>query len=281
MIHRMVLLLVAAGIVIVTIGIGGQVFSQQDETVPPEVLATPLPLPDDVDLDAGIEIGPPLPTPEPMEIEPVPTATPIGAAPQPAAVLSSDQVAFEAAFDSADVLDGWDFGQIFRDPVNPPAWQIRDDRLVAPDNTIRSMYLFNDTLAVSPATLSGDGSVEVNTLTGTASQVGLVANYSDDQNFVAMILAATNAPGGARLEIVEFVAGQPNVLAEDTDLALEYDRWYSLSLATQGNTLRATVDGKTLLTTTLSEQPDDNRVGVYAGSEGYAYFDNLRLVSGE
>lgn len=279
--RRNAFLVLALTVILAGVGYAliGRVRSQSPsvpDQAPPAALATPRPATDGQGFGT-VEVGPAMPNPPALPTSERPAAATLPAAPTLAPAPAGENSKLDLAFNAAPDLQGWLFGQVFVGAIKPPEWNIQDGRLVAPDNS-RAVEAFNDTLAVLPAPLSGNGAIEVSALAGTASKIGLLVGYRDDQNYTALIFGASDAPGYAGAQIVQVRAGAPTVLASDPKALLERNQWYRLRLSIDGLDVRASIDGTTLLATTLPAKPAGQRVGVYAGSEGYAFFDNLRVL---
>jgi hypothetical protein len=108
--------------------------------------------------------------------------------------------------------------------------------------------------------------------------VGLLIGYQDEQNYVALILGAEDSLVYSGLSLIRMIDGEPTVLAQDASLLLEPDSWYRLRLEVAGDTVRALIDDREVAAATLETPLAGNQVGTYAGSEGFAYFDNLRIL---
>ncbi len=214
---------------------------------------------------------------------PVPTAAPIPPAPQPATLSDSAQTIALEDFSSSAALEGWSFAQIEEEPMEAPAWEVREtdtvqQMLVAPDNSAAFNFA-NDTMAIAPETLAGDGEVTVSARTSSASKMGLVLGYQNPDNFVALVFGAESAVGmsGKGVNLVQVVDGKATVLAFNENVVMEPDRWYTLRLDVAGNEISASVDGGKPLTFTLTTPLAGSSVGVYAGFEGFVFFDNMRI----
>lgn len=214
---------------------------------------------------------------------PVPTAEPLGAAPAAVALAADEKVVFENDFSSAE-LPGWTFGQTHWEPLPPPAWEVVTNQyveevLVATQNK-GGMSPVNDTVAVVPVALSGDSAIEVSAQAGTAAQMGLVVGYEDEQNFTAMIFGSSDADGicSPGVMLMQMVDGTPTVLEHNPKMLMQRDQWYTLRLAIAGDTINAYVDGEPVLTASLATPLAGAQPGLYAGSDGYVFFDNMRVV---
>ncbi len=268
-----------------------QAFSQQEPYLPPYEVeeesgdaslqqAVPTPIPAATPGDAFFETGSPMPDPDqaPGATVTVPTTEAVPEAPAGGPALASDTVIASYTFDDAAALDGWAFAQSQDDPVAAQEWFILEEELVAPDNS-RAVYPFVDPIALPPETLDGDGAVEASALTrGSAERVGLLIGYQDEQNYVALILGTEDSLVYSGLSLIRMIDGEPTVLAQDASLLLEPDSWYRLRLEVAGDTVRALIDDREVAAATLETPLAGNQVGTYAGSEGFAYFDNLRIL---
>lgn len=248
---------------------------EESPDLPAVALATPVPATDGGGF-GRVEVGSPMPEPPTPQGQSAPNIASIPAAPAPAALPSNATSKALFIFDT-DALNGWSFGQIFPDPIKASAWTISDGHLTAPDNGI-STQPFNDTLAIAPTTLSGDGTIEASAFAGTASKIGLLVAYTNDQNYIALILSSDDAPDHGGLKLVRVLNGESSVIAQDTKTKLQRNRWYSLQLVVKGNQLTANIDGTPMLTGTSPIATSGLHIGLYAGSEGYAFFDNVRVL---
>ncbi len=218
--------------------------------------------------------------------EDVPTAQPLAAAPAAVGLAADEKVVFENDFRSAE-LPGWTFGQISWEPLPAPAWEVVTNQyvteaLVAAENK-GGMNPVNDTIAVAPVALSGEGAIEVSAQAGSAEQMGLVVGYEDEQNFTAMIFGSSDADGicSPGVMLMQMVDGTPTVLEHNPKLLMQHDQWYTLRLTVAGDTISAYVDGELVLTATLTTPLAGAQPGLYAGSDGYVFFDNVRVLEDE
>jgi hypothetical protein len=216
----------------------------------------------------------PMPVPPTIPVVEEPTSTPIPAAPQPEPGLASDQVIY--TFDAPDLTD-WHFGQVFPDVAGAPVWSVEDGNLRAANHE-NSIYMLNDVLAVPPESLQGDGAVEVSALTTAATRIGLLLGYQDDQNYVTAIYGPTGTSPREGVTILQMVAGEPTVLAASPETVLQTDTWYNLRFEMQGSTVTASLDGAPVLSAELEQPLAGQQIGLYAGSEGTGFFDNLRIM---
>jgi hypothetical protein len=271
---------------------GQQAFSQQEPYLPPYEVEDeesgdaslqqelPTPIPAATPGADFFETGSPMPDPnqESDATVTVPTAEPVPEAPTGGPALSSETVIATYTFDSEAALDGWAFAQSQNDPVAAQDWFILETELIAPDNS-RAVYPFVDPMALAPETLPGDGAVEVSALTrGSAQRVGLLIGYQDEQNYVALILGTEDSLVYSGMSLIRMADGEPTLLAQDASLLLEPDNWYRLRLEAEGDTVRALIDDRQVAAATLETTLAGDQVGTYAGSEGFAYFDNLRIL---
>jgi len=264
----LVFVLGAAGVVV-----SQRVLSQRNPSIPAYADVTPAPMATHL----PIQIGSPLPNPPTFETTPFPTSLPLPTVAKPNALASTANLLFEATFDTTE-LKNWEFNQIYRDPVSPPAWGVKNGQLISPDNA-SATNSFNDLLALPSTTLAQNGAIEVSAMAGNATKVGLLLGYQDNQNYVALIFGSQYAPRWKGLQIVQFVHGEPTVLAQNPETLLQQDRWYRLRMSLEGPKVTATVDDQTSLTAVLNAAPATNaKLGLYAGSEGFAFFDYLRII---
>jgi hypothetical protein len=297
--HSRILGVVVALLVGSLVGVGMRVFGSPpaEEAPPPQVnlaeltprpLMTPeTPFPTivlDPDATPLIDLSEP-----PVNISgtPLPTvpAPQLDKAPEQAQLAADETVVFASDFSTAD-LEGWQFGQI---EEGRPAddWEVSleppyNEVLIAPPD-MGSSRILNDMLAVAPAQLSGDGAVEVSINSRMASTAGLLIGYQDEQNYAAMIFGAENASthgvGKPGLIIVQVVDGNSTVLAHNTTAEMQYGTWYRLRLETAGDTLSASVDGGEPLTATLPTASTGQGVGIYAGFDGFIFFDDIQVTT--
>lgn len=281
--------LIAVGVQAFT-GMGGQ--SEQPaqyeeidvEPSQPEVFVPKTPYPTAKPLEVTIVVGSPMPTPIVVG-DPVPTAPPMPTAALPPSLAADETVVYENDF-STDDLSGWEYAQLFDDPLPAPAWTVRNDEhvteaLMAPENR-DAMTIFNNMMALPPVTLDGDGAIEANIRSGSANRIGLLLGYLDNQNYTAMIFgdedARTRNGPVSGLMLVQVTNGETTVLAHNTQTVMQRGQWYSLRLEVTGSTVTAFVDNGKALTATLPDALAGQQVGLYAGSDGFVYFDNVRAI---
>jgi hypothetical protein len=196
--------------------------------------------------------------------------------------LASDNVLASYAFDSSD-LSGWTFDQISDDPVAPVQWRVIDGTLRGLPNE-EGFAPYNDTLALAPGTDAPVAAVEASALAGTFAKIGLVLGYASNQDYLALIVNENeaNAIGqphtGPGTVLVQVVAGEPVVLAQDAALSATPRTWYRLRLEVADGDVTASLDGDVVLTAALDAPLAGSGTGLYAGSQGSARFDDLRLI---
>ena len=268
--------LVLVLLAVVSLSVIGQNPPAETSDLPPHAVATPINLVDPNPPTIGIDTTMPTatgPTPEAVsagDLREVPAAPVLGAVPAGFKVASSQ------AFDAADT-SAWSFQSAQPDAIPAPAWTVKNGQLVAADNS-GAMLPFNDTLAILGGTTISNGQVEAHAYSGTASKIGLVLGYQSPQSYIALLLNADQAAfGEAGLRLVQVSNGQTTVLAENKQVKLQRDRWYRLFISIEGSTLRAGA-GDTQLSAKLPAAPQGQQVGLYSGFEGYAFFDNLRVI---
>lgn len=279
---RFYLLASLVAVLIIFVAITGQrVFSQLDDT--PEATTdtseiseqeeVPTPLLEEATI-GPITVEGSMPEPEEGPTVEIPTAVPLPSAPQPAPALADEQVLYLSNFDDSTLTD-WKFTHTGDVRLPVEEWVVNDGQLVSPEN----LDWFEDTLALPPVQLAGDGSIEVSGLTaGSASNLGLVLGYQDNQNYTALIFYTAYAPDPKGLTLVQVVNGTATVVAQDANLALEPNTWYQLRCDRAGSVLSVSVNGNPTLTANLPQPLAGEGVGLYAGKEGYAFFDNLRIL---
>jgi hypothetical protein len=267
---------------------GQQAFSQNEPHLPPYEVEeesgdaslqqdVPTPIPAATPAEDFFETGSPMPEASPEATVTVPTAEPVPDAPAPGPALAGDTLIASYTFDDEAALASWTFTQSRNDPVAAQDWLVLENELVAPDNS-RAIYPFTDPMALAPETLPGDGAVAANALTrGSAERVGLLIGYQDEQNYVALILGTADSLVYSGMSLVQMIDGEPTLLSHDSSLLLEPNTWYQLRLEAEGDTVRALIDDRQVATATLDTPLAGDQVGTYAGSEGFAYFDDLRL----
>jgi|GEM_PF-2007016 hypothetical protein len=236
---------------------------------------------------AVVQDYPELPTvqvvPQPTPV-PLPTLPPsnsgsiaIPAAPAMAPAVSGDTVQFEVDYSSSTDVSMWNFTQVFEDPVSPPAWTIDEGALLAPIND-NTLIPFNDTIAYSGPAQSANYSFETTAIARYSSVLGAVVGYSDQKNFVALLLtAADGAPNSQPgLQLVQYIDGTPKTLAYDKNITLQSGSWYALRVDVNGNQIKASVNDKQVFDVTASGELG-RHVGLYAYFQGSTYFSTARL----
>lgn len=262
--------------------------TNQIPTVPIEVKqATLVPLEGDIvsetppDIEFGSLSNSSMATPQfPTQV--VPTAKPVAEAPALAALASDKQVLFSTDFTSDD-LEGWQYDTVFWDPQPAPTWSIKNDAyaqgvLAAPENR-EAITSLNDTMAFVPVTLSGDGGIEASSRAGSAEHMGLVMGDLEKQEYVVMILGTYDAygVGSPGFNAVHVTNNTPRFIVQDPKTVIANKQWYTLSMELVDGEIRMQVDDGETYTLPVPDGLDIQHVGVYGGSGGYAYFDNLRV----
>lgn len=226
----------------------------------------------------------PLPTivVEGTPVKPVPTislptvaAQPDPASPELGPAPAAGEVQLSADFAASADLSDWAFADLKQDPAGPPAWSVKDGRLLVPYN-ISSGEQFNDVLAVTGPVRAPSYRFQATALARNSSIMGVIVAYADPANFVAVTLADSASPNGKGLELVQYVNGQRSVLQSAGSL-LETRRWYSFDVQVAGSQIAVSVDGKPALAGSASGALGQ-KVGLYGGSEGGAVFSNARLI---
>lgn len=238
--------------------------------LPPEV-TTPIPMATEVTIQIAGAMATQVPVPTVL----APTAEPIPAAPDTGAAVAGAELG-SATFEGNE-LSGWSFGQLYADGVGDPTWKINGGALSAPSNE-QSINPFNDTFAISPFSISGNGGVAVSAFSQYASKIGIIIGYQDSQNYVAAIFGSESAPGLNGITILQMSKGKPSIVAQNKGTLMSLAHWHLLRVAIKGTTITASV-ANTTVTATLTTPLAGQRVGLYAGSEGFVRFDNLRVVA--
>ncbi len=267
-------LMIAAGLIVVLslVLVSGQAFSERNPQVDVnQVLPTPVA----VGSAGTIIVGSPMPTPPPNPTVVFPTVEPLPPAPDLDPVLANEQEIAFFDFATGDLRD-WTFGQITPDPAGVVAWEIADGTLVAPYNDL-TMYILNDVLAIAPTALAGAGAVEAQVALNLNTHAGLLLGHADDQNYVVAMFGSADAPRYPGITLMQVVAGQATVLARDPDFTIDKS-WHTLRLEQDGTTVTMLLDGNVVATGTRASPLIGNGVGAYAGSDGGALFDNMRIV---
>jgi len=271
-------LFIAAGLVVtlLLVVVSGQAFSERSPQVAEQVAPTAIDRsPSEM---STIIIGSPMPEPPPFPTVVFPTEEPLPAAPELDPILANEQEVARYTFDGndRDTLRGWRFGQIQPDPAGVVAWDVWNGALSSPYNNL-SMYLLNDVLAIAPDALEGNGAIEGQVALDYNTHAGFLLGYADDQNYVVGMFGSANAPRFPGITLMHVVAGQATVLASEPEFKVDND-WHTLRLAVVGTTITMTLDGSPVATGTLATPLLGTGVGAYAGSDGGALFDNVRLV---
>jgi hypothetical protein len=236
----------------------------------------------------ALVIGSPMPTPPPETPVIIPTSEPLPPAPALAALASDSQTLFATDFSTTDLSD-WSYDQLFWEPLPAPTWEVKNDQyvsevLVAPENS-EAFTKLNDTMAFPPVSIKdGDNVViEVSAMPSSGEKIGLVMGDSTTKRYVLMIVGTSHARGigTSGLTMVKlFGEGGREILYEDSLVMVSNDTWHQLRLERDGDTLRASVDSHDPVAIALPEGLTITHVGLLAGSDGYGFFDYLR-VSGE
>lgn len=219
------------------------------------------------------------PTPEPLPTLPPSNSGSVAVpdAPNLAPAVSGDTVQFEVDYSSSTDVSMWNFTQLFEDPVSPPAWTFAEGALLAPIND-KTLIPFNDTIAYSGPAQSANYSFETTALGQYSSVLGTVVGYSDQKNFVALLLTGKDGAPNSKpgLQLVQYVDGTPTTLAYDENITLQSGSWYALRVDVNGNQVKASVNGKQVFDVAASGELGRN-VGLYAYFQGATYFSTARL----
>ena len=217
-----------------------------------------------------------LPTPPPMPTSPpqppTPTIPPAPAAAQPAAsatLLSADfssdaDLGRWSVIDAADALPG------------PSVWKVRDGRLI-PYSDAQDLPALYTTALVTGDPAWRDYSVSVAAYATNNDELGVVARASGAGYYVFKLFPKSQQPGMALLRY-DAARGSYSVLASAEGGGFVLERWYSLRLTVQGQELKASVDGREVLTAhdaTLTQ----GRAGVAGYAAGSLEFDNLTVLA--
>jgi len=212
----------------------------------------------------------------------VPTAEPIAEAPALAALASDKQVLFSTDF-AAEDLEGWQYDTVFWEPQPAPSWSIKNDAyaqgvLAAPENR-EAITSLNDTMAFAPVTLEDDGGIEANARAGSAEYMGLVMGDLENQEYIVMVLGTYDAygVGSPGFNAVHVKNNTPRFIVQDAKTVIANKQWYTLRMELVDGEIRMQVDDGEAYTLPVPDDLDIQHVGVYGGSGGYAYFDNLRV----
>jgi hypothetical protein len=230
----------------------------------------------------------PMPTPPAQDTVVVPTSAPLPPAPALAALADDDTLLFASDFNSAD-LDGWSYDQLFWDPQPAPAWEVKNDQyvrdvLVAPEN-YEAITKMNDTMAFPPITVSDYStiSIEVEAMASSGEKIGLVLGDVASQHYILMVVGTSHARGigSSGLSLIKFYGEESRALLyQDPLVMIDNDTWHHLKLERNGDAIYAQVDDQTPVMIASPEDLTITNVGLLAGSDGYGFFDHLR-VSGE
>lgn len=229
-------------------------------------------------------VASPLPTLPAVQYDTVPTSEPIPSVPAPVSLAANEMERYANDFSTTE-LTNWQYGQVFWDPLPAPEWSVQSndyiqDVLVAPENsdTIASM---SDTMAFPDVSLDGDGGIEVTALAGYAEKVGLVLGNVADQDYIVAIFSTTDASGVGQtgFSLVRLTGESRAVLYHEATPVIDGNTWYRLRMESDADMLHISLDGEELLAFPLAEDLSITDVGLFAGSDGYAYFDDLRVFS--
>lgn len=243
-------------------------------------------VPMDHDIISGtpvpITIGDSMPEPPTLPSQPNPTAQPLADAPAAAALAADETLLLANDFRSAD-MNTWQFDHVFWDPLPAPTWTVKNDEyatevLVAPDNH-DAITPMNDTMAFAPITLNGNGGIEVSAMANSAEKIGLVVGDVATKSYAIIIFSTQDSYGfgDAGVSMLHIHNNSPLMVVQEAAPVIEPDQWYRLRLDVHGDTIQASIDGKPALTANLPEGLSVRNTGVFAGSEGYAFFDNLNV----
>lgn len=227
-------------------------------------------------------VASPLPTVPPVTYDTAPTAEPIDPAPAVVSLASDETELLFDDFSTTDLTD-WQYGQIFWDPLPAPAWSVQENEyiqaaLVSPENrdTITTM---NDTMAFPPISLDGDGGIEASAISNSAEKVGLVLGNVEKHDYLIAVFSTTNASGmgKAGFTLVRITGETRATLYHEAAPVIERDTWYRLRMEVENDAIVVSLDGKEVVSLPVMDDLTITDGGLLAGSDGYAYFDNVRV----
>lgn len=243
-------------------------------------------VPMDHDIISGtpvpITIGDSMPEPPDIPSQSNPTAQPLDEAPAPAALAADETLILATDFSDAD-MSTWQYDQVFWDPLPAPSWTVKNDEyatdvLAAPANR-DAITPLNDTMAFAPVILTGDGGIEVSAMANSAEKIGLVVGDVATKSYAIIIFSTQNSYGfgDSGVSLLHMRDNSPLMVTHESAPVIQRDQWYRLRLEVVDGTIQASIDGKPALTANLPDGLSIRNAGVFAGSEGYAFFDNLHV----
>jgi hypothetical protein len=213
---------------------------------------------------------PPLPPAPPLSreaaaalAEPAPTVPPA-----PELPITASAALLSERFD--DSLTGWSVVDFSEAPAGPASWEVAEGAAVQAGDALGLPDPGGTYLLAGEATWQ-HYRVRADLFAERPTQLGLVARRSSEGYYQAR-LVADEGRSQIVLEAID-AEGQTREL-DRSDAPAVVGRWLRLELRVQGSSIRATLDGATVV------QADDQdfkqgQVGLYAEASGAARFDNV------
>lgn len=208
---------------------------------------------------------PPTAAPD-VVLPPVPPYTPV--------VNAGGKMLFEENFSDPGVLRKWESEILAQVPGTMATWECRQ----------QALYL--DQGGGSPEMVGmvyvagqewGDYVYSVDILPEGNLEVGVVFRYNKGNFYRFRFLSGEYNPVATRL--LERIEGDKTVVLDKQDgPGYESGRWYNVQVVADGENLAVYLNGELILQAT-DRSLRQGKIGVYALSEGYVYFDNIRVMS--
>jgi hypothetical protein len=112
------------------------------------------------------------------------------------------------------------------------------------------------------------------TWSSSGNRGGLVYDFSNLQNYRAVLISAKTATRAGKVEVIEVVNGQSRVVASSTDTQLAAGQWGEVSVVRADGVVRVAVTGMSAPYITLRQDSRGGVVGVI-GSWNLVRFDDL------
>jgi hypothetical protein len=230
-----------------------------------------------VQAEPAPQTGMVLPTPPPMPTFPPqpPTPTP-PPAPQAAPAPQAGATLLAADFAGGIDLGHWSIIDAADALPGPSVWKVANGHLI-PYSDAQDLPSLYTTALVGGDPSWRDYSVSAAGYVTQNDEVGVVARASEAGYYVFKLFPKGQKPGMALLRY-DAAKGAYQLLASVENGGFALERWYTLRLQAQGQTLTAFVDGQEVLSAhdaTLAS----GRAGVAAYAARGVEFDNLAVLA--
>ncbi len=186
------------------------------------------------------------------------------------------EVLFQDSFDTSVMASSWSVLDISQTPGEQADWHPADGRLVQGGTTLGSDSVDPALFVANSGADWSDYIARVNIYVETNDEVGLIFRVNES-GFYRLRMRSASFDGPYQVGFDRFQDGHFEVLWHQEKGGFPVEKWFTLQIAAKGDTFVISVDGKSLGTVQDSAFAKGG-VGVFAWSEGGAYFDNLVVV---